>query len=344
MNHQKYMQHCIDLANKGIGNVAPNPLVGAVLVHQDKIIGEGWHQKYGEAHAEVNCINSVSEENKKHIEDSTLYVSLEPCNHFGKTPPCSDLILKHHIKKVVVGCVDANPKVGGSGIKKLVDNNVEVIYPVLEHECMNLNKRFFTFHQKHRPYIFLKWAQTNDTFIAHKNFKPIKISNEIVDAKMHQMRRDEAAIMVGFNTALHDNPKLTARKIEVQKQPLRIVIDKNNQLPTTHFLMNDEHSTLLLNTHFNKTEKNKEFLKIDFNENFIPQLLNELYLKNINSIIIEGGTILLQSFIDKGLWDEAIVITNIHINIDEGIKAPKWNETSIKSEVIENNLIEYYQQ
>ncbi|MEY2829491.1 MAG: hypothetical protein RIQ33_1349 [Bacteroidota bacterium] len=338
------MQHCIDLANKGIGNVAPNPLVGAVLVHQDKIIGEGWHQKYGEAHAEVNCINSVSEENKKHIEDSTLYVSLEPCNHFGKTPPCSDLILKHHIKKVVVGCVDANPKVGGSGIKKLVDNNVEVIYPVLEHECMNLNKRFFTFHQKHRPYIFLKWAQTNDTFIAHKNFKPIKISNEIVDAKMHQMRRDEAAIMVGFNTALHDNPKLTARKIEVQKQPLRIVIDKNNQLPTTHFLMNDEHSTLLLNTHFNKTEKNKEFLKIDFNENFIPQLLNELYLKNINSIIIEGGTILLQSFIDKGLWDEAIVITNIHINIDEGIKAPKWNETSIKSEVIENNLIEYYQQ
>jgi diaminohydroxyphosphoribosylaminopyrimidine deaminase/5-amino-6-(5-phosphoribosylamino)uracil reductase len=344
MNHQKYMQHCIDLANKGIGNVAPNPLVGAVLVHQDKIIGEGWHQKYGEAHAEVNCINSVSEENKKHIEDSTLYVSLEPCNHFGKTPPCSDLILKHHIKKVVVGCVDANPKVGGSGIKKLVDNNVEVIYPVLEHECMNLNKRFFTFHQKHRPYIFLKWAQTNDTFIAHKNFKPIKISNEIVDAKMHQMRRDEAAIMVGFNTALHDNPKLTARKIEVQKQPLRIVIDKNNQLPTTHFLMNDEHSTLLLNTHFNKTEKNKEFLKIDFNENFIPQLLNELYLKNINSIIIEGGTILLQSFIDKGLWDEAIVITNIHINIDEGIEAPKWNETSIKSEVIENNLIEYYQQ
>jgi diaminohydroxyphosphoribosylaminopyrimidine deaminase/5-amino-6-(5-phosphoribosylamino)uracil reductase len=340
MNHDIFIQRCIELASNGIGKVSPNPMVGAVLVYDNKIIGEGWHQKYGESHAEVNCINSVAEENKKYIAESTLYVSLEPCNHFGKTPPCSDLILNSNIKKVVVGCVDANPKVGGSGIKKLVENNVEVIYPVLEKECINLNKRFFTFHEKHRPYIFLKWAQTNDGFIAAQNFKAIKISNEIVNKQIHTIRSQEDAIMVGFNTAYYDNPKLTARLETDVNQPLRIVIDKENKLPKTHFLLADEHKTLILNNEMNAKNGDKEYLKMDFNESLLTNLMNILFERNITSLIVEGGTTLLQSFINENFWDEAIVITNSEMNIGYGIKAPIFQNKNIaNNQVIGNNTL-----
>ena len=272
-----------------------------------------------------------------------MYVGLEPCNHFGKTPPCSDLILNNNIKKVVVGCVDANPKVGGSGIRKLVENNVEVIYPVLEKECLNLNKRFFTFHEKHRPYTFLKWAQTNDGFIAAENFKAIKISNEIVNKQMHIMRSQEDAIMVGFNTAYYDNPKLTARLETDINQPLRIVIDKENKLPKTHFLLADELKTLILNNVMNTKNDDKEYLKMDFNESLLSNLMNTLFERNITSLIVEGGTTLLQSFINENMWDEAIVITNREMNISNGIKAPIFQHKNITSNiVIGNNTLTNY--
>jgi diaminohydroxyphosphoribosylaminopyrimidine deaminase/5-amino-6-(5-phosphoribosylamino)uracil reductase len=335
------MQQCINLALKGIGNVAPNPMVGAVLVHDDKIIGEGWHQQYGEAHAEVNCINSVPVNQQHLIAESTLYVNLEPCNHTGKTPPCTDFILQHQIKKIVVGCVDANPLVGGKGIAKLIQNNCEVVYPILEKENLELNKRFFTFHQKKRPYIFLKYAQTHDRFIAADNYKAIKISNNLVDEKMHEMRSHEAAIMVGYNTAWHDNPRLTARLVDSTHQPLRIVIDKHNKLPASHHLLSDKLATLILNEIINKKENNKEYLRIDFNH-LLPNLMNELFKRNINSMIVEGGAILLQSFINENLWDEAIVITNTELSMQHGIEAPILIAKPNSSIIIENNSIDYY--
>ena len=338
--HEKYIVRCIELAERGKGFVAPNPLVGAVLVYDDKIIGEGWHQQFGEAHAEVNCINSVSEINRKFIVDSTLYVSLEPCNHFGKTPPCTDLILKSGIKKVVIGCRDENELVNGVGVKRLSAHGVGVIENVLEEECKDLNKRFFAFHKKYRPYIFLKWAETADGFIAAENFKQIKISNAEVDYLMHQMRAEEAAIMVGFNTALHDNPKLTARNFTNSKQPLRIVIDKPNELPNSHFLLADEFPTLILNEIKNEKNDEKEFLKIDFHENWLHDFMQILFKRKILSLIVEGGTRLLESFIQSNLWDEAIKITNRDLNIEGGVRAPQiQNEVSFKKE-IGNNLVE----
>ncbi|MFM2225282.1 MAG: bifunctional diaminohydroxyphosphoribosylaminopyrimidine [Bacteroidota bacterium] len=341
MNHQFYMQQCIDLALKGIGNVAPNPMVGAVLVHDDKIIGEGWHRQYGEAHAEVNCINSVAANHQHLIAESTLYVNLEPCNHTGKTPPCTDFILQHGIKKIVVGCVDANPLVGGKGIAKLKTNNCHVVYPILEKENIELNKRFFTFHQKKRPYIFLKYAQTKDRFIAADNYNAIKISNNLVDEKMHEMRSHEAAIMVGYNTAWHDNPRLTARLTNSTHQPLRIVIDRQNKLPVSHHLLSDKLATLILNEVVNKHENNKEYLRLDFNY-LLPHLMNELYKRNINSMIVEGGAILLQNFINENLWDEAIVITNTELSIHHGIDAPILIAKPNTSITAENNCINYF--
>jgi diaminohydroxyphosphoribosylaminopyrimidine deaminase / 5-amino-6-(5-phosphoribosylamino)uracil reductase len=340
--HEKYIQRCMDLAQRGNGFVAPNPLVGAVLVYDNKIIGEGWHQQFGKAHAEVNCLNSVADENKKFIDSSTLYVSLEPCNHFGKTPPCTDLIIENGIKKVVIGCRDENEMVNGVGVKRLSAHGVEVIENVLETECRKLNKRFFTFYKKHRPYIFLKWAETADGFIAGENFQQIKISNSPIDFLMHEMRSSEAAIMVGFNTALHDNPKLTARNFSNAKQPLRIVIDKRNELPISHFLLTDEFPTLILNENKNEKNSNKEFLKIDFSENWMHDFMQILFERKIISLIVEGGTQLLQTFIQSNLWDESVRIKNYELRIMNGIAAPKFSIDFSKKETIRNNEIEIY--
>ncbi len=322
--------------------VAPNPLVGAVLVHDGKIIGEGWHQQFGGAHAEVNCINSVANENKKLISKSTLYVNLEPCNHHGKTPPCTDLILKNNIPKVVIGCRDINPIVSGRGVQRLMNRGVEVIENILEQDCENLNQRFFTFEKQHRPYIILKWAQTENEFIAGKNFEPVKISNFETDVLVHEWRSYESAIMVGFNTALYDNPKLTARIFPSKNQPLRIVIDKENKLPTTHFLLADEFSTLILNTKKNATICNKEFLKIDFNENWLNDFLKILYEKKILSLIVEGGAKLLETFIKSNLWDEARIVTNTEMKIEDGIKALNFLEKFLEEIKIGNNKISFY--
>jgi len=336
------MQRCLDLASLGFGKVAPNPMVGAVLVYDNKIIGEGFHQQYGQAHAEVNCINSVKQQHQHHIQKSTLYVSLEPCNHFGKTPPCADFTIAHKIPKVVIACTDPFEKVNGSGIKKLTDSGVEVITGILEKEAIELNKRFFTFHQKKRPYIILKWAQSENHCISGFQGKPVKISNALTNILVHKWRSEEAAIMVGTNTVILDNPSLTTRNW-LGKNPIRICIDRNFKIEQTAKILDQTSPTIILNQQINKIEGVNDFIQINFEREIIPQLNELLYQKNIQSIIIEGGAKLLQTFIDEGVWDESRVITNTHLVIENGIASPDFeNKPLIKQEKIENDLIQYF--
>lgn len=315
------MHRCIELAQKGAGAVAPNPMVGAVLVHADQIIGEGWHQQYGEAHAEVNCINSVQEENRQLIPASTLYVSLEPCAHFGKTPPCSDLIIKHKIPKVVIGCCDPFKEVDGKGIEKLKAAGVEVTVDVLKDECIDLNKRFLTFHQMQRPYIILKWAQTADGFMGTGNEERLLISNETTNRLVHQWRSEEAAILVGTNTALMDDPQLNNRYWP-GKQPIRLVLDKNLRLPASLQLFNTSANTVVFNTIKETEEGNIRFYKINSEENIVHQITEALYRLQIQSVLVEGGAQLLQSFIQENLWDEVRIITNEQLKIQSGLASP----------------------
>ena len=337
---EQYMSRCLQLAKLGAGYVAPNPLVGAVLVYEDKIIGEGYHQKYGEAHAEVNCINNVSEENKFLIEKGTLYVSLEPCSHFGKTPPCTDLIIKNKIKKVVIGCKDIYKEVSGTGIQRLQNAGVEVITGILEKECIKLNKRFFTFHQKFRPYIILKWAQTVNGKIGSAE-KRILISNEYSKRLVHKWRSEETAILIGTNTALQDDPLLTTRLWQGENA-IRIVIDKDLKLPLALKLFNTDAKTFIYNLAKNSTEENLVYIKLE-NENFIDQMIQSLFEMNIQSVMIEGGAKTLQSFIDEGLWDEARVITNEELIMENGIAAPEMKDFILENqERYLNDVISYY--
>ena len=336
------MHRCLQLASLGAGKVAPNPMVGAVLVHNSIIIGEGYHQQFGQAHAEVNCINSVSEQNKELISKSTLYVSLEPCAHFGKTPPCADLIITQKITKVVIGCRDIYKEVAGKGITKLIAAGVEVITGILEEEAKEINKRFFTFHQLARPYIILKWAQSNDHKIANADFSRVMISGNITNRLVHKWRSEAAAIMIGTNTALHDNPTLNTR-LWPGNNPVRVVIDKNLQLTSNNNLLLDGAATFIFNYQKNEEGNGIFYKKIDPAQALLPQVLQQLYLQNINSVLVEGGTKLLQSFIDDGLWDEASVITNEQLIIGDGIAAPVLkNETLIKSTKPGTDLIQYF--
>ncbi len=325
------MQRCLELAAKGTGNVAPNPMVGAVLVYDGHIIGEGWHQQYGEAHAEVNCINSVSDENKRLITSSTLYVSLEPCAHFGKTPPCADLIIQHKIPKVVIGCRDPFIEVNGKGIEKLQSAGIEVESGVMEEECKVLNKRFFTFHTQQRPYIILKWAETADGKIAppppeggilnSDNSNRLLISNEYSNRIVHQWRSEEAAILVGTNTALLDDPALTTRSWP-GKSPIRLVLDMNLRLPNSLKIFNGEVRTIVFNMVKQDENENLLYYKLETDRNVIAQLMDALYQLKIQSVLVEGGAKLLQSFIDSGLWDEARVIKNEELIINNGLNSP----------------------
>ena len=333
------MQRCLQLAALGAGTVAPNPMVGAVLVYNDAIIGEGYHMQYGQAHAEVNCINSVKEADQHLIKESVLYVSLEPCNHFGKTPPCTDLIIKNEIKEVVIACRDSFEKVNGTGIEKLIAAGIKVTEGILKKEGVELNKRFFTFHEKKRPYINLKWAQSNDQFIAQKNYKPVQITNDLTNRLVHKWRSEEAAILVGTNTALHDNPKLTTR-LWKGKNPVRIVIDLFLKLPTRLHLFDNSVYTIVINTIKNEEGENISFLKIDEKDDLLAALMDILYNKKLTSLIVEGGARLLQSFIDAGLWDEARVITNNSLLLQEGIAAPVLPITNlISTEIILTDTI-----
>lgn len=326
------MNRCLQLAKNGIGNVAPNPMVGAVLVHDDRIIGEGFHRQYGMAHAEVNCINSVNAEDENLISKSILYVSLEPCAHHGKTPPCADLIIKNKIPKVITGCRDPFPQVDGKGIEKLLAAGVEVKTGILEKECKELNERFFTFHQKHRPYIILKWAQSFDGKIAGAASQRAYISNEYTNRLVHKWRSEEAAVMVGTNTALLDDPALTTR-LWPGRNPLRLVIDMELKLPSSSNLFDGAATSIVFNGIRNTVENFDDpdiltaggnlFYQITADVDPVQQVVHALYRLKVQSVIIEGGTKLLQSFIDEKLWDEARVITNESLALPGGLKAPE---------------------
>lgn len=326
-----YMQRCIQLARLGAGNVAPNPMVGAVLVYEDRIIGEGYHQKYGEAHAEVNCIASVQTADRQFIEKSTLYVSLEPCSHFGKTPPCSDLIIRYKIPKVVIGSRDPFKEVDGRGIEKLKAAGTEVITGLLQDACKNLNKRFFTFHTKQRPYIILKWAQTVNKKIAANDNKRLVISNSITNRIVHKWRFEEASILVGTRTAAMDNPLLTNR-LWTGKNPVRLIIDKNLRLPSSLKIFNNESPVIVFNYEKQTLEPNDTgsitnkvyFFKIEKSKSLVQQIGDACYQLNIQSILVEGGAKLLQSFIDEMLFDEIRIITNQDLIIDEGLAVPSF--------------------
>lgn len=317
-----YIRRCIELAGKALGKTYPNPLVGSVIVHNDRIIGEGFHQKAGEAHAEINAINSIKEEDRHLIPESTIYVSLEPCAHFGKTPPCALKIKDLDFKKVVIGAMDSHDKVNGKGKKIITEAGIEVVPSVLEEECRKLNKRFFTFHEKKRPFIILKWAQSADGFM-DKDFKPTQISNSLSKQMVHQMRSEEHAILVGKNTALHDNPSLTVREIE-GRNPIRILIDFDLEAPDDFKIFNAEAETIIFNSVKDLEDKNLKFIKIE-RENSIKQILEKLYELQIQSLIIEGGRFTLQQFIDQNFWDEAIILKNPDLNLENGTKVPNFD-------------------
>ena len=337
MNHEFYIKRCIELAKKATGKTYPNPLVGAVIVHEGKIIGEGFHQKAGENHAEINAINSV--ENPELLPESTIYVSLEPCAHFGKTPPCSLKLKEIGFKKVVIGAMDSHDKVNGKGKKILQDAGIETISGILEEECRELNKRFFTFHEKKRPYILLKWAESNDGFI-DKDFKPTKISNELASQFVHQIRSEEHAILVGSQTAMNDNPSLTTRLIE-GRNPVRILIDFDLKVPRDFKIYNNEAPTLVLNQEKEGDEGNVKFIKIS-KENFLEDLLQKLYENQIQSILVEGGSRTLQTFIDANLWDETIIIKNKNLTLENGTKAPKFDGKLVEEKYFRENKLSFY--
>jgi diaminohydroxyphosphoribosylaminopyrimidine deaminase/5-amino-6-(5-phosphoribosylamino)uracil reductase len=324
VQHEKYMQRCLELAELGKGHVSPNPMVGAVVVLNNTIIGEGYHQKYGEAHAEVNAINQVISkfaDTADMLAQATIYVSLEPCAHYGKTPPCADLIIKHHIPNVVVGCRDPFAQVDGKGIEKLQQAGINVTVGVLEDECKWLNRRFFTQVQKHRPYIILKWAQTADSFFAPDDRSQLWITGEESRKLVHQWRGEEDAVLVGKNTVAIDNPQLNVR-FGGGKSPKRVVIDRNLELTTGLNIFNQSVETLIFNAVKTEFDGKNKYIALEDFDRYVPQyILYQLYLQDVQSVIIEGGAHTLNSFIEAGLWDEARIFTG-KTNLKSGIMSP----------------------
>lgn len=340
--HEFYMKRCIDLAKNGLGMVAPNPMVGSVIVHEGNIIGEGFHQIFGHAHAEVNAINSVKD--KALLKNATLYVSLEPCSHFGKTPPCANLIIENEIPEVIIGCVDTFSEVSGKGIEKLKNSGINVSTGVLEKKCRDLNKRFFTFHEKKRPYVILKWAQTLDGFIDKKRDNSLPqinwISDDIAKIMVHKWRSQEQAIMVGTNTALNDNPQLNVREVS-GKNPIRVVLDKELRLPASLHIFDNKINTVVFTGKYKENVPNLEYIQISPDADLIPETLETLYKKSIQSVIIEGGKQLLETFIKINLWDEARVLIG-NKTFGEGLPAPMLNNRAHSAETLGSNIILYY--
>ena len=320
--HSAYMHRCLQLAKLGSGYVAPNPLVGALLVYENRIIGEGYHEMYGGSHAEVNCIASVKTEDQSFIASSTLYVSLEPCAHYGKTPPCSNLIIQHKIPKVVVGCRDPFPKVDGKGIEQLQNAGIEVIVGIEEETCKQLNKRFFTFQQLNRPFVVLKWAQSSNLKINAYGIDRLFITNDFSNRLVHKWRSEEASIMVGTNTALADNPALTTR-LWSGRHPVRIVVDLDLRLPQDLILFNRKFPTIVFNSIKDEDEENLLYYKVDADKSLAIQIMQALFELKLQSVIIEGGSRLLQHFIDEGIWDQICTITNNDLVVTEGLSAPE---------------------
>ena len=336
------MHRCLQLAQLGAGNTAPNPMVGAVLVYGDRGIGEGYHQQYGLPHAEVNCINRVQKDDEHLISSSTLYVSLEPCAHFGKTPPCADLVIKHAIPLVVVGCRDPFKQVNGKGIEKLQNAGVKVIQGVLEEECKDLNKRFFVFNLEQRPYIVLKWAESNNGMIGKADGSKIAISNAFTNRLVHKWRGEEAGIMVGTNTAAYDDPQLNTR-LWPGKVPVRLVLDLDLRLSSHLRVFDQQQRTTIFNAVKQENSGQVLYQKVERDKPLLPQILNACYQLNIQSVLVEGGARLLQTFIDAGLWDEARVIRNNELIIENGLPAPLLKNQSIHhSENHFADTIHYY--
>lgn len=344
---EKYMLRCIEIAKNGLGTTAPNPMVGAVLVLKDKIIGEGYTSPFGGSHAEVNAIQSVIE--REDLKRATLYVTLEPCSHHGKTPPCADLIIRSGIKKVVIGLLDPHDKVAGRGIQKLKDADCEVVVGVLEDACRNHHKRFLTFHKKKRPYIILKWAETADGFIAPEkdkrkdNPEPYWITSALARQLVHQWRAEEQAILVGTNTVLEDNPKLNVRDWK-GTSPLRVVLDKDLKIQGDHHVLDKRTATLVL-TQIQDTSKYIAEIRyevLDFSKAIPDQISDILWKHNQQSVLIEGGGKTLQTFIDANLWDEARVFEG-NTSFKNGVKAPllKAKVQSIRK-IGEDTLKLYY--
>jgi diaminohydroxyphosphoribosylaminopyrimidine deaminase / 5-amino-6-(5-phosphoribosylamino)uracil reductase len=326
--HEKYINRCIELAKNGLVAAMPNPSVGAVIVFENTIIGEGYTSPYGGSHAEVNAINSVK--NKELLSKSTIYVSLEPCSHHGKTPPCCDLIIKYVIPNIIIGTVDSNSKVAGNGIKKLQEAGKNVTVGVLEKECIASNKRFFTFHEKKRPYIILKWAESADGFIApltkHEQ-KPVWITNAFSRQLVHKWRSEEQAILIGTQTVIDDNPKLDVRDW-YGENPVKIVLDQNNRIPKESLIFDNYTKTFVINHSV-----------INFSKNIASQIIQFLFDANIQSVIIEGGKQTLQSFIDENLWDEARIFKGKKQFVD-GTKAPVLSGNLVNSiKIIDDELL-----
>lgn len=338
------MFRCIELARLGMGDVAPNPMVGSVIVHEGKIIGEGFHQEFGGPHAEVNAIKSVKK--KELLRESTMYVSLEPCVHFGKTPPCSDLIISCQIPHVVVGSVDPFVKVSGKGIEKMRSAGIRVETGVLEKECLELNRRFFIFHQQKRPYIILKWAQTLDGYLdVDRSFpelygKPTWISNELSRRIVHRQRTEEAAILIGTNTVLKDNPSLTVREWS-GKQPVRLVLDRQNRLPDRLHVKDGKVPTVIFTEIEVPSRPNLEFVRLDFHGDVIAQIQQYLYEKELQSVVVEGGQQLLQSFIDREAWDEACVYIG-HYWFGKGVRAPRFDYQPSETEMLNDTQLQCF--
>lgn len=337
------MQRCLDLAKNGLGNTYPNPMVGAVIVYDGKIIGEGYHTKAGEAHAEVNAVNSVA--NKTLLRDATLYVNLEPCSHFGRTPPCSKLIIEQKIPRVVIGCVDSFSEVSGRGIKMLRAAGVNVEVGVLEAESRDLNVRFFTFHEKKRPYVILKWAQTMDGFIdisreAEDFGEPTWITNDVAKMVVHKWRSEEQAILVGSNTAVKDNPSLTVREW-VGPNPLRVLIDRRGRVAPSQSLFDGSTPTVVFSESNQAHHKNVTLVGVDFSKGILEQVFSELYLRGCQSVIIEGGATVLNACISQGLWDEARVFVGQKWFYD-GVRAPKLSSREVCHGVFGDSALYVY--
>ncbi len=337
---EQFMQRCIELARNGAGTVSPNPMVGAVVVHDSKIIGEGWHRKAGEPHAEVHAINAVKDQQS--LRKSTVYVSLEPCSHFGKTPPCSDLLVEKQVKRVVVGCTDPNPEVAGKGIEKLIRGGIEVVEGVLEKDCRHLNAKFFTFHQRQRPFITLKWAQTADGYMDKQRSADERgsfpISGKLAQVFVHKMRTEHDAILIGRQTAFIDNPGLSSRVFN-GKSPRPLILDRHNKLPknlkvlqnpaTKHFVLKEN------------VDESFPSIPISSEAHFILEVLSVCYKMNIQSVLVEGGAVIHQAFLNQDLWDELVVLESKQ-ELQDGLKAPQLLSKPIKEEKLGEDQLKFY--
>ncbi|MBG8554442.1 bifunctional diaminohydroxyphosphoribosylaminopyrimidine deaminase/5-amino-6-(5-phosphoribosylamino)uracil reductase RibD [Hymenobacter guriensis] len=325
---QLMMRRALDLARLGAGYTRPNPMVGCVITHQGRVIGEGWHRRYGGPHAEVNAVASVMEPHL--LPEARVYVTLEPCSHFGKTPPCADLLIEKRVAEVMVCNLDPNPLVAGRGLQKLRDAGISVETGLLEAEGRWLNRRFFTYQEQQRPYVVLKWAETADGYLAGPYFQPVPISGELARVAVHQWRSEEHAILVGTRTALHDNPRLNVREWPGQ-DPIRLVIDKNLSLPPTHNLLDGSQPTVVYTYRHRATTNNVGYVTLSEAEDLFPQILANLHQRQVQSVLVEGGPTVLNSLLKDGLWDEIRVIRSPKL-LGGGVAAPHLGLTGLREQ------------